>query len=651
MTETAAPPTSSTEVGGTPSHPLEPLTVAETEAAVAILRARDGGLAPRLRIVSAVVNEPPKAIVKAFTPGDPWDREARFVVYDRDTRQTSEVIVSLTAGAITSWTDVPDVFPHLILEEVFIVEQVMKADERYLAALARRGITDTELIQIDPWPAGNFDTEVDRQGRRICRAVSYVRERPDDNGYAHPIENLVAIVDFDAQELVELIDGDVVPIPKAHGRYDVEAATEGGTELRTPAALDITQPDGPGFTVDGHLLTWERWSMRVSVHPVEGLVLHQITWHDDDEDRPILYRAALGDMVVPYGTTMTNHWFKNAFDSGEIGLAALLNSLELGCDCLGEIRYLDCVYTDPDGNVAAKPNAVCIHEEDFGMLWKHTDFGTGSVEVRRSRRFVVSSIATVGNYEYAFYWHFYLDGTIELLVKMTGILQTQAMNPGEVADQATMISPELAAPHHQHLFCFRLDFDLDDGPNTVSEVDVVALPEGPENPYSNAFDTVKTTFRSELEAQRLADPAASRSWVVENTSRTNAAGNPVGFKLMPGYSPTMLAGANAAVSKRAAFANKHLWVTPYEADERHPGGNYPALHPGGDGLPRWTAADRSIDDTDVVVWHTFGATHVPRPEDWPIMPVESLGFMLKPWGFFDRNPALDIAPSKGDHCH
>jgi primary-amine oxidase len=641
MTTTSAPTTV--------RHPLEPLTAEEITTAIAVLRIKDG-LGPRLRIVSVVLDEPPKKEVKAFQPGDPMSRAARIICYDRDTRQTSIAVVSLSEEAITDWTDVDGVHPHLILEEVMIVEKVLKNDERYVAAMARRGVTDMDTVQIDPWPAGDFGSSLDRENRRICRAVSYVRDHPTDNGYAHPIENLVAIVDYDAAELVELIEGDVVPVPQESGRYDVEGVGLRGQSLRTPAPLDIVQPEGPGFTMEGNLLTWERWSMRVSVFPIEGLVLHQVTWHDDDGDRPVLYRAALGDMVVPYGSTMTNHWFKNAFDAGEIGLANLLNSLELGCDCLGEIHYVDSLMTDPDGNVSVKKNAICIHEEDFGILWKHYDFGTDTAEVRRSRRLVVSSIATVGNYEYAFYWHFYLDGTIELLLKMTGIVQTQALADGEVPVRATSITPNLAAPHHQHLFCFRLDFDVDGGPNAVSEVDVVALPEGPDNPHHNAFDTVKTTFRSELEAQRVTDPTASRTWLVENRGRLNGVGQPVAYKLVPGYTPTMLAGPGSAIAKRATFATRNLWVTPFDADERHPAGEFPALHPGGDGLPRWTAADRPIEDTDVVVWHTFGSTHIVRPEDWPVMPVEMLGFTLKPFGFFDRNPALDLAPSP-DHCH
>ena len=639
-----------TEVAPKPvvSHPLESLGAEEISAACQVLR-EQGLLTGRVRISSVALKEPAKEDVRQFEVGDPVPRAVKVVLYDRADRSVREAIVDLVDGVVSSIDTAPGAQVPLMLEEYLQLADRLKADPRYVEALAKRGITDLENIQVDPWPAGHFGTELDAEGRRLCRGMSFYRTRPDDNGYAFPIENLVAFVDYDTWELVELVDTGVVPLPTEHGRYDTEAAQERGQELRRPATLEITQPDGPGFTVDGNLLQWERWSMRVSLFPFEGLVLHQVSWRDDDRERPILYRAGLGEMVVPYGSTQTNHWWKNAFDAGEIGLAKLTNSLTLGCDCKGEIVYLDGVLVDEEGNVETVPNQICIHEEDFGILWKHWDFTSDTTEVRRSRRLVVSSIATVGNYEYAFYWYFYLDGTIEHQIKMTGILQTQAVENGAGADQAVMIAPNLAAPHHQHLFCMRLDWDLDGAPSSVTEVDVEALDAGSANPFHNAFDTRRTTFRTELEAQRNIDPARSRTWLVESASSRNRLGNPVAYKLIPGYSPTMLAGAESAIRSRATFATRNLWVTPFDEHEMHAAGDYPYQHAGGDGLPKWTAKDRPIAETDVVMWHTFGATHIARPEDWPIMPVESVSFTLKPFGFFDRNPSLDLAPEAS--CH
>jgi primary-amine oxidase len=296
-------------------------------------------------------------------------------------------------------------------------------------------------------------------------------------------------------------------------------------------------------------------------------------------------------------------------------------------------------------------NAICMHEEDYGILWKHNDPRSGRNEVRRSRRLVVSSIATVGNYDYGFFWYFYLDGTIQFEVKLTGVLSTMGVAPGDQPRFASMVAPQLAAPFHQHLFNMRLDVEVDGPANSVYEVDTRPEPAGPDNPWANAFAPVATLLETETQARRVVDPSASRYWKIVNPDSKNRLGIPVAYKLVPGSTPTLLAGPGSSVAKRAGFATRNLWVTPYVPDERRAAGDYPNQHAGGDGLPKWTAQDRSVVERDIVVWYTFGVTHVPRPEDWPVMPVEYAGFTLMPVGFFPRNPALDVPPSSGASCH
>ncbi len=397
-------------------------------------------------------------------------------------------------------------------------------------------------MQIDPWPAGSFGDAAE-DATRLTRVVSYLRHDPTDNGYAHPIEGLVAVIDLSARRVVEIVDHGVVPVPAECSNYDIERAGPARTTLRP---LEIVQPDGPSFTVDGNLLSWENWRLRVSMDPIEGLVLHQVGWDDGTRVRPILHRAALSEMVVPYGTTAPTHDWKNAFDAGEWGMGRFVNSLALGCDCLGEIVYLDAVMATERGGASTVSQAICLHEEDFGILWKHQDLHSGTTEVRRNRRFVISSIYTVGNYEYAFYWYLYLDGTIELEVKLTGIMQTMAVAEGSPPAQSVMIAPELAAPLHQHLFNVRLDVCIDGPDNSVYEVDVEAMPAGPDNPRNNAMTTVETLLGTEQAAQRLIDPTRSRTWRIVNPSVTNRLGRPVAYKLLPGAWPTLLAGEDAA---------------------------------------------------------------------------------------------------------
>ncbi|GAA5155754.1 hypothetical protein GCM10023321_29940 [Pseudonocardia eucalypti] len=285
---------------------------------------------------------------------------------------------------------------------------------------------------------------------------------------------------------------------------------------------------------------------------------------------------------------------------------------------------------------------MCIHEEDFGILWKHTDLWTGSSQTRRQRRLVISFFTTVGNYDYGFYWYLYLDGTIGFEAKATGVVFTSGRSTEQGSDYpyAAPVAPGLGAPLHQHLFSARLDMTVDGVGNRVEEVDVARVPMGPDNPRGNAFTFTRTPLRRE--SSRDADQARNRTWHVVNPDRRNHVGQPVGYALLPQGLPTLLADPASSIAKRAAFATRHLWVTRYDPAERYSAGDFVNQHPGGAGLPAYVAADREIDGEDLVLWHTFGLTHAPRPEDWPIMPVDYCGFTLKPVGFFDRNPTLDV---------
>ena len=359
----------------------------------------------------------------------------------------------------------------------------------------------------------------------------------------------------------------------------------------------------------------------------------------------MLYRASIAEMMVPYADPKASSYHKNVFDLGEYGVGMLANSLSIGCDCLGTIRYFDAHMADSRGRVVTIKNAICLHEEDFGMLWKHTDWRNGQSEVRRSRRLAVSMVATVGNYDYGFYWYFYQDGTIQMEVKLTGIVNTTALAPGEPARYGTEVAPRLIAPYHQHYFNARLDFAVDGENNTVDEVNTVSMPAGPDNPFNSGYidgdhaapegvaGAAATPTRPRRGSGGSSTPAARTPWAGRWPTGSARARRTLPFA-QPG----------ASLLKRAAFLTRNLWVTPFDPKERFPAGEYPNQNPGGDGLPRWTAADRELADRDLVVWYTFGQTHIPRLEDWPVMPVVSVGFTLRPDGFFDRNPALDLPP-------
>ncbi|MBW4464130.1 MAG: primary-amine oxidase [Pegethrix bostrychoides GSE-TBD4-15B] len=625
-------------------HPLEPLTGAEVEAAVAIVRtAQQVGSTYRFPCVT--LHEPPKDLVLHFRAGDPVEREAFLILLDNATGNTYEAVVSISQQQVKSWQQIPGVQPNIMADELSECEAVVKAHPEFQAALAKRGISDLDLVVVDPWAIGNFGFE-DELGLRLSRCLCYLRQTPDGNFYARPIDGLVPVVDLNAMQVLKIEDLGVVPIPPEPSEYAARFIPNQRQDIKP---LQITQPEGPSFEVEGHWIRWQKWQFRIGFTPREGLVLYTVGYEDQGQLRSILYRASMAEMVVPYGDPRPQHFRKNAFDLGEHGVGMLANSLKLGCDCLGEIRYFDAVLTNSRGKVAITENAVCLHEEDFGTLWKHTDWRLDEVEVRRSRRLVISFVATVDNYEYGFFWYFYQDGSIQYEVKLTGILLC-----GALADQpkyGTLVAPELNAISHQHFFCMRLDFDLDGRDNSVYEVNSEAEPMGPANPYGNAFYAQPTLLEREQAAQRLIDPLKGRYWKIVNPNVTNRLGQPVGFKLAPGENVLPFAHPDSPILRRAGFMTRHLWVTPYEATERYPAGDYPNQHSGGEGLPQWTQADRAIDNTDLVVWYNFGHHHIPRPEDFPVMPTAYSGFMLKPVGFFDASPALDVPPSEKPTCH
>lgn len=635
----------------TVNHPLEPLTQEEILKTVAILKEKKN-LSDYVRFAQIVLHEPSKEAVTRFQEGNSISREAFVILLDNETEKTYEAIVSITNEAINSWKYIADVQPGFMLDEFEECEQVVKNDPDYQKALLKRGVTDPDLVMIDPWSAGYFNVEED-EGKRVARALAWVRKGSKDNGYAYPLSGLVAVVDLNKMEVMRIEDFAVKPLPPLDGNYSPE--TSDSINLRSDVKpLDIVQPEGPSFTVDGHHIQWQNWDFRFSFTPREGLVLHTIGYRDKGKVRPILYRASLAEMVVPYGDATPMHNRQNAFDAGEYGMGQLANSLELGCDCLGEIRYFDAVMSDSKGNVKTIPNAICLHEEDYGIAWKHTDWRTDDVEVRRSRRLVISFFSTVANYDYGFFWSFYQDGTLEVEVKLTGMLNTGALDKGEQPKYGTIIAPQLNAPYHQHFFVFRLDTQLDGVKNSVVEVNTVPEERGPENPYNNGFYTKATTFKTEKEAVRRLNFESARTWKITNKNAKNYLGQPVSYKIMPGENCLPFANEDSSLLKRAGFINQHLHVTKYDSNEMFASGKYPNQHKGGENLSSYVEADRSIDNEDIVVWYTMGHHHITRTEDWPVMPTAYINFQLKPVGFFDRNPALDLprsTPKKGSSCH
>jgi primary-amine oxidase len=629
-------------------HPLAPLTPEEIAEAVAILRA-GRPISEHIRFVMARLQEPAPEITYSYRPGDSVPREVFFSLLDKTPGNFGafEAVVNLSEGKVTSWKQVEGQ-PSIIYEEFLASEEAAKADPRFRAALAKRGITEQDLprVRLDAWTAGYFAIP-DEEHRRLLRTSVHYQLDPDDeneNSYAHPIFGLHAVIDLNTMEVLRVDDFGVVPIPQQQANYLPKDVGPMRDDLKP---IEISQPEGASFTVeDDYRVKWQKWEFLVGFSPREGLILSHIFY----DGRPLFRSLRLAEMVVPYGDATISHSRQNAFDVGEYGVGWLANSLELGCDCLGLIHYFDAHMTDNDGGLHTIKNAVCMHEEDDGILWKHSIYRTGHTEVRRSRRLVISFIATVGIYEYGFFWYLRQDGSIEMDVKLTGIMNTGAVPPGTEPEYGVLLNQDgLYAPNHQHFFCFRLEPMIDGLHNTVVETNTVPAEE--DTLYGNAFKLETRVLHDEEEAQRDINPFSARRWKIINPHVHNPnTGKPVGYELMAHDNVLAFARPNSRYMQRAGFTGHHLWVTPYDPAEQFPAGDYPNQHPGGAGLPAWTKAKRPIEDTLLTVWYVVGVNHIARPEDWPVMPVAHAGFLMRPNNFFATSPALDVPPTHSDHC-
>jgi primary-amine oxidase len=615
-------------------HPLEPLTAAEIRAVMGIIKASPD-FGPAFLFETIELKEPPRAALTDFSAGKPGPREARANVFLGDAPGLWRLTVSLPDAAITSKLFLATARPMIQLEQFLQIEGIVRAHPDFIAACAKRGITDMSMVCVDPWSAGNFDIPGEENGF-LSHTFSWLRLRENENFYAHPIEGINAVVDIKAGKVLRVDDYGAKPIPMGEFNYEAQFFETFRAPLKP---LDIVQPEGASFTLNGHAIMWDNWSLVIGFNAREGLTLHDIRY----DGRPIVNRASLAEMVVPYGVPDGGHFRKNVFDIGEYGLGKLTNSLTLGCDCLGTIAYLDVDLNTMTGDIFHIEKAICIHEEDDGILWKHWDFRTERTEVRRGRKLVISSIATVGNYEYASYWYFTQDGMIEFEMKATGIINTSACEPGQPTKYGTEVAPGLQGHIHQHAFCARLEMAVDGPGNSFVECNTYAE-EDSKNPYGNAFYQEETVLTSELGACRKANPATQRFWKVINPNRTNHTGKPVGYKIYPQNVLTSYLNPASHSGKRSSFIENHVWVTKFDPEERYPAGEYMNHSDGRGGVADFVKQDRNLENTDLVLWHVFGVHHQPRTEDFPVQPCITAGFKLMPNGFFDQNPGIDVAP-------
>ncbi|WP_249674185.1 primary-amine oxidase [Pseudomonas abieticivorans] len=629
-------------------HPLNPLTADEIKAAVDVVKGSKA-YQPDFRFTEISLREPPKAQVWNFVyTGKAVDepREANIVVLEG--KHIIEGVVDLKSKSLKSWKPIEGAHGMVLLDDFATVQSVIEASPEYAQALAKRGINNVKDVVATPLTVGYFDGKDGlEQDKRLLKVVSYLNT-DDGNYWAHPIENLVAVVDLEQKKVLKIEDQGVIPVPMKPTPYDGR-----GRKGVSVKPLEIIEPEGKNYTITGNSIHWQNWDFHVRMDSRVGPILSTVTYDDKGKKRKIMYEGNLGGMIVPYGDPDAGWYFKAYLDSGEYGMGTLTSSLAPGKDAPENAVLLDATIADYTGAPTKIPRAMAVFERYAGPEYKHQEMGKPNISVQR-RELVVRWISTVGNYDYIFDWVFQQNGTIGIDAGATGIEAVKGVKSSTMHDATakedtkygTLLDHNIVGTTHQHIYNFRLDMDVDGENNSLVEVNPVIGKNDRGGPRTSTMQTEEQVVSTEQQAAQKFDPATVR--LISNTSKENKVGNKVSYQMIPyaGGTHPVAKGANFGKDEwlyhRLSFMDKQLWVTKYNPDERYPEGKYPNRSDKDTGLGQFTADNQSIENTDDVVWLTTGTTHIARAEEWPIMPTEWVHVLLKPWNFFDETPTLDL---------
>ena len=626
-----------------PAHPMDALTPDEIKQTVQVLR--DAGKADaQTRFPMITLREPAKADVLAWSPGQPLSRQSYVVV--KSGAAIFEGVVDLTGNRVASWTRQDGVQPNILLEEWIAAQEITAAHPGWQAAMQKRGV-DTEKVFCAPLSAGYFALPGE-EGRRLLKVPCFDLRGTKNHWFGKPIEGLFAVVDLNAREVVEVIDTGIVPI--STDTHDYDEASVGA--LRAPLKpVRMTSADGGNYGIDGGVISWQKWRFHVRFDRRQGAIISNVAYRENGETRSVLYQGALSEIFVPYMDPDIGWSFRTYMDAGEYGFGLLTSPLMPGSDCPAAATYLDATIADDEGNPLTLEGIACLFERNAGdPAWRHFEILNETHESRPQVDLVFRTMSTIGNYDYAVDWVFDQRGNITVRVGATGIdavkgVATRHMSePTAAADTAygMLVAPNLVAIYHDHFFSFRLDLDIDGQDNSFVLDRRVQKQLDTDSARRSIWVIEPHVAQRDSSAKFNINLQRPAVWRVINPNRDNAVGNPTSYQLMPMGNASMLLGDDDFPLRRAAFSKHHLWVTPHDADEIFAAGRFPNQSKGDDGLPAWTKAGRSIVNRDIVLWYTLGFSHVTRSEDWPIMPTKWHAFMLRPFNFFDRNPALDL---------
>lgn len=627
----------------TPQHPLDALNTQEYWAVYEVLQA-SGKMDPDTAYATVLLHEPAKDTVLAWKPGGPIPREADAMLFRKG--QVIEARIDIAARKLESWKEVKGVQAPMMEGEFRDLSGLVKQDSRVREALAKRGIKDLATIECLPLPFGYFAVP-EQEGHRIMYG-GCSDTRGAYHSWGRSIEGLNVEVDAVEKKVLKVVDTGVVPVSSA--AINFEEAPSIPRANTTP--LSVAQPAGPSFQLSGGEVSWQNWHFRVRLDPRVGPVINLARFDDGANLRSVLYEGSLSELFVPY-MDPADGWATRIFsDAGEFFNGGILKKLREGTDCPSNAAYLDGLVPNAQGTPMLRPHLACLYEvAGGGPAWRHSE--GGEVWGRPSRTLVLRSAAVLGNYDYLLDWRFEQDGSIRVAVGATGIIETKGVAAKKIAagghaahaaedEYGHLVGENLVGVNHDHFFSFRLDLDVD-GKNNTFVAHRLTQKQLPAATHRKSI-WVAEPFTARTERDAMMDIHLDRPsmWIFENSNVSGPLGHPTGYEIMAGQTAASLLDPEDGAQRVGAFSAHQLWVTPYRGDELYASGVYPTAGKGNDGLAAWTQANRPIENTDIVAWYTVGFHHMPRTEDWPVMPVMWHDFVIRPYDFFPQNPVLTL---------
>ena len=630
------------------NHPLDALDASEIAQSVALLRAA-GHADDQTPILSLRLNPPPKAKVLKWNSGEPFSRQSIATI--RSKRISQEILMDIGVGKIVSVTEIPGPGqPPLVLPEIFDAIAIGLANEEMQAGLARRGVTNLEAIFCAPRTGGNFGESAE-QARRLIKLDCFDMQNNPDNAFAIPIEGLFALIDVESREVLKVVDLGVVPLPTETYSLSPEAQSA----LRETKAVGISAPNGSNIRIDNWSVSWQNWRFHLSWDVRAGLILSLVKYDDAGELRSVLYQGNISEIFVPYQDPTEGWYYRNYTDEGDYGLGTMHSPLIANVDCPSNAIYLSPTMANPAGGADLLDRRICLFELPTGdATWRHFDFVTEDLDGRANVVLVVRFIATVGNYDYLFDWVFDNKGQITYRAGASGLDAVKGVASRSLHDESAaedtawgpLIAPLLAGINHDHFFSIRLDLDIDGTTNRFVRDRLVVERQGKDTKRNSLWHVQRDIASTDTAAKYRLSYDSPSVWRVENSKAENYLGYSTSYAIKPGGNARPLVDEDDPPLTRAQFANYHLWVTPYDPGELWAAGKFSNQSAPGTGLPAWTQNQRDIEDTDIVLWYTMGFHHIPSTEDWPVYNLGWSGVTLRPYNFFDQNPAMDLPPAE-----